>query len=86
LIKQIENDGETQIAQRGSHRHYKYPSQPGKVTMAGAPQMRCIRRLCRRFCDRQDLRNPSRKKTLSRVPSRVVKWPEIEVPQMHNLA
>jgi predicted RNA binding protein YcfA (HicA-like mRNA interferase family) len=37
LLRQIEEDGWIQVAQRGSHRQYKHPSQPGKVTIAGAP-------------------------------------------------
>jgi predicted RNA binding protein YcfA (HicA-like mRNA interferase family) len=37
LLRRIEEDGWTQAAQRGSHRQYKHPSKPGKVTIAGAP-------------------------------------------------
>ena len=37
LIRQIEDDGWRQIAQRGSHRQYKHHGKPGKVTIAGAP-------------------------------------------------
>jgi predicted RNA binding protein YcfA (HicA-like mRNA interferase family) len=37
LLRQIEEDGWSQVAQRGSHRQYKHPSKPGKVTIAGAP-------------------------------------------------
>jgi predicted RNA binding protein YcfA (HicA-like mRNA interferase family) len=37
LLRQIEEDGWNQVAQRGSHRQYKHPSKPGKVTIAGAP-------------------------------------------------
>lgn len=37
LIKAIENDGWYRIAQRGSHRQYKHPSKPGRVTVAGHP-------------------------------------------------
>jgi predicted RNA binding protein YcfA (HicA-like mRNA interferase family) len=37
LIKQIEDDGWRQIAQRGSHRQYKHNTKAGKVTIAGAP-------------------------------------------------
>ena len=42
LIKQIEHDGWIQVAQRGSHRQFKHPSKPGKVTIAGAPSTMCI--------------------------------------------
>jgi predicted RNA binding protein YcfA (HicA-like mRNA interferase family) len=37
LIRQIEDDGWRQVAQRGSHRQYKHHVKPGKVTIAGAP-------------------------------------------------
>jgi predicted RNA binding protein YcfA (HicA-like mRNA interferase family) len=37
LLRRIEEDGWTQVAQRGSHRQFKHPSKPGKVTIAGAP-------------------------------------------------
>jgi predicted RNA binding protein YcfA (HicA-like mRNA interferase family) len=37
LLRRIEEDGWTQVAQRGSHRQYKHPSKPGKVTVAGTP-------------------------------------------------
>jgi len=34
-IKMIERDGWRKVNQEGSHRHYKHPSKPGKVTVAG---------------------------------------------------
>jgi predicted RNA binding protein YcfA (HicA-like mRNA interferase family) len=37
LLRRIEDDGWTLAAQRGSHRQYKHPSKPGKVTIAGTP-------------------------------------------------
>jgi predicted RNA binding protein YcfA (HicA-like mRNA interferase family) len=37
LIKLTEHDGWRQAAQRGSHRQFKHPSKPGKVTISGAP-------------------------------------------------
>jgi predicted RNA binding protein YcfA (HicA-like mRNA interferase family) len=37
LLQRIGEDGWIQVAQRGSHRQYKHPSKPGKVTIAGAP-------------------------------------------------
>jgi predicted RNA binding protein YcfA (HicA-like mRNA interferase family) len=33
----IERDGWGKISQEGSHRHYKHPLKPGKVTVAGHP-------------------------------------------------
>lgn len=37
MIRMIEADGWVQVAQRGSHRQYKHPVKPGKVTIAGKP-------------------------------------------------
>lgn len=34
LIKIIEQDGWKQVAQNGSHRQYKHPTKPGRVTIA----------------------------------------------------
>jgi predicted RNA binding protein YcfA (HicA-like mRNA interferase family) len=36
-IRLIEQDGWRQIATRGSHRQYKHPRKPGRVTIAGKP-------------------------------------------------
>ncbi|WP_239145709.1 type II toxin-antitoxin system HicA family toxin [Actinoplanes couchii] len=33
----IESDGWVLVATRGSHRQYKHPSKPGRVTIAGKP-------------------------------------------------
>jgi predicted RNA binding protein YcfA (HicA-like mRNA interferase family) len=35
LIGILERDGWTQVAQKGSHRQYKHPMKPGKVTVPG---------------------------------------------------
>jgi predicted RNA binding protein YcfA (HicA-like mRNA interferase family) len=37
IIRQIEKDGWHQVATRGSHRQYKHPVKPGRVTIAGHP-------------------------------------------------
>jgi predicted RNA binding protein YcfA (HicA-like mRNA interferase family) len=37
VIKLIEDDGWYLIATRGSHRQYKHPRKPGRVTVAGKP-------------------------------------------------
>ena len=37
VIKMIENDGWHLVATRGSHRQYKHPFKPGRVTIAGKP-------------------------------------------------
>jgi predicted RNA binding protein YcfA (HicA-like mRNA interferase family) len=35
VIKLLEDDGWTQVRQRGSHRQFKHASKPGLVTVAG---------------------------------------------------
>ena len=35
VIKQIEADGWYMVATKGSHRQYKHPTKPGRVTIAG---------------------------------------------------
>jgi predicted RNA binding protein YcfA (HicA-like mRNA interferase family) len=37
IIKFIEADGWFLIATKGSHRQYKHPTKPGRVTIAGHP-------------------------------------------------
>ena len=37
VIQIVEQNGWFQVAQRGSHRQFKHPSKPGKVTIAGHP-------------------------------------------------
>jgi len=36
-IKLIEDDGWFLVRTRGSHRHFKHPTKPGLVTIAGQP-------------------------------------------------
>jgi predicted RNA binding protein YcfA (HicA-like mRNA interferase family) len=36
-IKMIEDDGWYLVRTRGSHRHFKHPTKPGLVTIAGHP-------------------------------------------------
>ena len=36
-IRLIEQDGWYLVATRGSHRQYKHPRKPGRVTVAGKP-------------------------------------------------
>jgi predicted RNA binding protein YcfA (HicA-like mRNA interferase family) len=38
IIKLIEWDGWRQIRQTGGHRHYRHPTKPGTVTVAGHPR------------------------------------------------
>lgn len=35
VIELLEKNGWVQVAQRGSHRQFKHPTQPGKVTVPG---------------------------------------------------
>jgi predicted RNA binding protein YcfA (HicA-like mRNA interferase family) len=37
VIKLIEADGWYIVATKGSHRQYKHPKKPGRVTIAGHP-------------------------------------------------
>lgn len=37
VIGMIEQDGWYQVAMKGSHRQYKHPTKPGRVTVAGKP-------------------------------------------------
>jgi len=37
VIRLIEADGWYLVATRGSHRQYRHPSKPGRVTIAGKP-------------------------------------------------
>lgn len=37
VIRLIEADGWYFVTQRGSHRQYRHPTKPGKVTVAGKP-------------------------------------------------
>jgi predicted RNA binding protein YcfA (HicA-like mRNA interferase family) len=36
-IRLIEDDGWSLVATRGSHRQFKHPAKPGRVTIAGKP-------------------------------------------------
>ena len=36
-IRAIEEDGWRQVSQEGSHRQFKHPVKPGRVTVAGHP-------------------------------------------------
>jgi predicted RNA binding protein YcfA (HicA-like mRNA interferase family) len=37
ILRLIENDGWCHVATRGSHRQFKHPVKPGRVTVAGKP-------------------------------------------------
>jgi predicted RNA binding protein YcfA (HicA-like mRNA interferase family) len=38
VIKLIEKDGWYHVATEGSHRQYKHPARPGRVTISGHPR------------------------------------------------
>ena len=35
VLRMIEDDGWVMVAPKGSHRQYKHPDKPGRVTVAG---------------------------------------------------
>jgi predicted RNA binding protein YcfA (HicA-like mRNA interferase family) len=37
LLRMLHQDGWFLVATRGSHRQFKHPSKPGRVTVAGKP-------------------------------------------------
>ena len=37
VIQRLEQHGWRQVASRGSHRQFKHPLRPGRVTVAGKP-------------------------------------------------
>lgn len=37
IIAEVEADGWVFYNQEGSHRHYRHPTKPGKVTISGKP-------------------------------------------------
>lgn len=37
IIRLLEEDGWRMVARRGSHRQFKHPIKPGRVTVAGKP-------------------------------------------------
>ena len=37
ILRMLQDDGWRLIATRGSHRQYKHPSKPGRVTVPGKP-------------------------------------------------
>ncbi len=39
LIRLVEDDGWYLVGQTGSHRQYKHPLKPGRVTIAGKPSV-----------------------------------------------
>lgn len=52
VIRLIEEDGWFLVAQRGSHRQFKHPEKPGKVTIAGHPSVDMARERIKMFSSR----------------------------------
>ena len=38
IVRLLKSDGWVIVATRGSHRQFKHPSKPGRVTVAGKPR------------------------------------------------
>jgi len=38
VVRIIEDDGWVMVAQKGSHRQFRHPTKPGRVTIAGHPK------------------------------------------------
>jgi predicted RNA binding protein YcfA (HicA-like mRNA interferase family) len=60
IIRLIENDGWRLIEQRGSHRQYEHPTKPGKVTVAGKPNLDVPKGTAANILRQAGLRRPSR--------------------------
>lgn len=39
IVRLIEDDGWKHVRTKGSHRQFKHPSKPGRVTVAGKPSL-----------------------------------------------
>ncbi len=37
ILAQLRHDGWVEVARKGSHRQFKHPHKPGRVTVAGKP-------------------------------------------------
>jgi len=63
IIKLIEADGWEHVTTRGSHRQYRHPIKPGRVTVPGKPSFwassETVRFDTRRLSAGPDLRGPS---------------------------
>ena len=60
IVRLIEEDGWQLLAQRGSHRQYKHPTKPGKVTIAGHPNHDVPRGTAANILRQAGLRRPNR--------------------------
>lgn len=37
VLRMLQDDGWREVAMRGSHRQFKHPTKPGRVTVSGKP-------------------------------------------------
>ena len=54
-IKMVESDGWLMVRQAGSHRQYKHPTKPGKVTIAGHPATDLAPKTCENILNQAGL-------------------------------
>jgi len=52
VVQMLEQDGWRQVVQRGSHRQFRHPTKPGRVTVAGKPGQELAPVRWAAFCDR----------------------------------
>jgi predicted RNA binding protein YcfA (HicA-like mRNA interferase family) len=64
IIKEIEADGWREAATSGSHRQFKHPTKPGRVTVAGSSLTTCIRKRSRRYANKRDFESCRREENL----------------------
>jgi predicted RNA binding protein YcfA (HicA-like mRNA interferase family) len=58
MIRLLEKDGWYLVATRGSHRQYKHAAQPGRVTIAGAPNDDLAPGTCNSIMKQAGLKGP----------------------------
>jgi predicted RNA binding protein YcfA (HicA-like mRNA interferase family) len=56
IIRMVENEGWKLVQQVGSHRQYKHPIKPGKVTIAGHPSLDLAPKTLRSIMDQAGLK------------------------------
>lgn len=66
-MKLLEGEGWYLVSTRGSHRQFKHPTKPGRVTIPGNPTT-CIPRRTRAFLGKQDCGDDRLRRTGRSVP------------------
>lgn len=56
VLMSIEKDGWYQVTQKGSHRQFKHPVKPGRVTAAGHPSQEMDRGTLNNILKQADLK------------------------------